>query len=184
MNKTVTIFGSSVPVFGEDQYEHAYKLGVMLGKEGINVCSGGNLGIMEAVSRGAVENGANACGITLKNKYNNHNKYLTSHILCDTLFERITKLIDTADAFIILQGGTGTLLELAAVWELMNKGMIPVKPAACHGKIWKPVIDEMEAQIAIEKRRTGLIKYFDGIEECGRYVINALRTSPGIPRQP
>lgn len=98
MTKTVTIFGSSIPIFGEEQYEHAYKLGSLLGKNGISVCSGGNMGIMEAVSRGAVENGAAACGITLKNRYNNHNKYLTEHILCDTLFERITKLIDNSDA--------------------------------------------------------------------------------------
>lgn len=184
MNKQVTIFGSSVPLSGEEQYEHAYKLGAMLGSHGLTVCSGGNLGTMEAVSRGAVENGGGACGITLKNKWDNHNKYLTEHIVCDTLFERITKLIINSDAYIILQGGTGTLLELAAVWEFMNKEMLPVKPAACHGKIWKPVIEVMEAQLSIEKRKTGLIQYFESIEECGNYIINSLQTLKEIPQQP
>lgn len=181
MNKTVTIFGSSIPIFGDEQYEHAYRLGAMLGKNGISVCSGGNLGVMEAVSRGAVENGAKAYGITLKNKFDNHNKYLTEHILCDTLFDRITKLINIADAFIVLQGGTGTLLELAAIWELMNKNMIDIKPAACHGKMWEPVIDNMEKQIALEKRKRSLIKFFVSIEECGEYIIGKLSEPRSVP---
>jgi len=183
-SKTVTIFGSSIPVFGEEQYEHAYQLGAMLGRKGISVCSGGNLGIMEAVSRGAVENGGSACGITLKNKYDNHNKYLTEHICCDTLFERITRLIENADAYIVLQGGTGTLLELAAIWEFMNKDMIHTKPAACHGKMWEPVIKAMEFQITLEKRRTGLIKYFNKIEECGDYIITSLENPAETPQLP
>jgi uncharacterized protein (TIGR00730 family) len=121
MRKIVTVFGSSIPVDGEEQYIDAYKLGSILAKNNFDVCNGGNYGTMEAVSRGAVENGANAIGITLGDFFNNHNKYLTKHIVCDTLFERINRLINTGDAYVALQGGTGTLLELAAVWELINK---------------------------------------------------------------
>lgn len=170
MNKSVTIFGSSIPVLGEQQYEDAYKLGSMLAKYGFNVCTGGNAGTMEAVSKGAVENGAETFGVTLKGYFDKHNKYLTKHLLCDTLFDRITNLVNGADAFVILQGGTGTLLELAVVWEFMNKGFLEQKPVACHGKMWKPVIEILEKQITLEKRRTGLVKYFDTIEECAEYI--------------
>jgi predicted Rossmann-fold nucleotide-binding protein len=45
---------------------------------------------------------------------------VTKEIVCDTLFERIDKLIEIGDGFVVLQGGTGTLLELAAVWEYFN----------------------------------------------------------------
>jgi uncharacterized protein (TIGR00730 family) len=175
MRKIVTIFGSSIPVEDDEQYTNAYKLGVILAKNDLDVCNGGNHGIMEAVSKGAVENGAKAIGITLGGYFNHHNKYLTQHIVCDTLFERITRLINTGDAFIALQGGTGTLLELAAVWEFFNKEILDEKPFACHGTIWKPIIQTMEEQIAKEKRKSGLLKYFEGIEDCAEYIIMKLK---------
>jgi uncharacterized protein (TIGR00725 family) len=171
MRKVVTIFGSSVPLPNEEQYEIAYNLGAILAKYNLDVCNGGNRGIMQAVSKGAVDNGGNAIGITLDGVFNNHNPYLTEHIVCKTLFERITKLINTGDAYIILQGGTGTLLELASVWELMNKKFIKQKPFACHGKLWNPLINSMEEQLLLEKRKAGLIKYFDDIEACANYII-------------
>jgi uncharacterized protein (TIGR00730 family) len=171
MRKVVTVFGSSIPIEGEEQYKIAYKLGSILAKNNFDICNGGNVGIMKAVSKGAVENGAKAIGITLGGYFNHHNKYLTEHIICNTLFERITRLINTGDAYVALQGGTGTLLELSTVWEFINKDLIPEKPFACHGKIWKPIINEMEKQIAREKRKTGLLKYFDTIEECAEYII-------------
>ena len=75
----------------------------------------------------------------------------------------------------VLQGGTGTLLELFLVWEFMNKKMIEIKPFACHGKMWKEIIDLMEKQIVKEKRKTGLIKCFEDIEECADYLIQSLK---------
>lgn len=174
MRKVVTIFGSSVPLPGEEQYQVAYKLGSILAKNNLNVCNGGNRGIMEAVSKGAADNGGKAIGITLDGIFNNHNEYLTELIVCKTLFERITKLIETGDGFIILQGGTGTLLELASVLELMNKQFIHPKPFVCYGRLWKPLIDSMEEQLQIENRRTGLIKYLDDIEECAEYIIRKI----------
>jgi uncharacterized protein (TIGR00730 family) len=173
MRKTITVFGSSIPIEGEEQYTTAYKLGIILAKNNFDVCNGGNHGIMEAVSRGAVENGAKAIGITLGGYFNHHNKYLTQHIICNTLFERISRLINSGDGYIALQGGTGTLLELAAVWEFINKDLLNEKPFACHGNIWKPIIQSIEEQIKTEKRKTGLLKYFEEIEECAEYIIRS-----------
>jgi predicted Rossmann-fold nucleotide-binding protein len=42
----------------------------------------------------------------------------------------------------VLPGGTGTLLELAKVWELKNKGFIKEdKPIILAGGFWKPLVD-------------------------------------------
>ena len=99
--------------------------------------AGGNLGIMEAVSKGAVRNGGKAIGITLDSTGFTSNKYLTEEIICSSLFDRITKLIQYGDGYVILQGGTGTLLELSAVWELMNKDLLAIKPIVCHSACGK-----------------------------------------------
>jgi uncharacterized protein (TIGR00730 family) len=174
MRKTVTVFGSSIPLPGEKEYEDGYKLGQILAKNNLNVCTGGNHGIMDAVSKGAAENGSEAIGITMNKFKVDASKYLTKQISTSSLFERINKLIDHGDAYIILNGGTGTLLELSTVWEFFNKSLINQKPVACYGGMWKIIVDEMEKRIVLEKRKTELIKCFDNLDECADYIISRL----------
>lgn len=172
--KFVTVFGSSIPQPGDAEYEYAYQLGLKLAKNNINVCSGGFQGIMDAVSKGALEAGAEAIGVTLDIYNVQASKFLSQEIKCHTLFDRLKNLIEIGDAYVVLQGGTGTLLELALVWEYMNKNMMPVKPFACHNSLWKEIVDLMEDQIMKEGRRTGLIKCFVEIDECADYIISSI----------
>ncbi len=171
MKKTVTILGSSIPLPGDAEYESASRLGLILGRNNFNVCSGGFRGIMDAVSKGATEAGAEAIGVTVDIFNARPSEYLTSEIKCHTLFERLEKLIELGDAYIILNGGTGTLLELALVWESINKNLITQKPCAAVGPMWKGIIAGMEKQIERERRNTGLIKCFDDVEDCADYII-------------
>jgi hypothetical protein len=53
--------------------------------------------------------------------------------------------------------------------------MIEIKPFACYGKMWNEIVGLMEKQILKEKRKTGLIKCFDDIEECAGYLINSFK---------
>ncbi|TSA30662.1 MAG: LOG family protein [Ignavibacteriales bacterium] len=173
--KFVTVFGSSIPREGDNEYEIAYTLGKKLAENKINVCSGGFQGIMDAVSKGANEKGAEAVGVTVNIYHALASKHLTKQIVTHSLFERLKNLVEIGDAYIILQGGTGTMLELSLVWEYLNKGMIDQKPVACHGKMWTKIISLMEEQIIKEKRRTGLIKCFDEIDECAEFIISILK---------
>lgn len=174
MRKTVTVFGSSKPLPGEKEYEEAYALGSLLGSTGFNVCSGGYQGIMDAVSKGITESGGIATGITVDTFFSKPSIHLSEEIRCSTLFERITKLVQKADAFIILPGGTGTLLELAAVWEFVNKGVEKEKPVACYSVIWRKIVSVMEERILVEGRKTGLIKCFNSIEDCVEHIKTEL----------
>lgn len=177
MRKTITVFGSSIPKYGEEQYAAAEKLGELLALKGFSVCSGGNLGIMEAVSKGAVNHGAAAIGITLGYAGFTSNKFLTEEIRCSSLFERVTKLIEYGDGYIILQGGTGTLLELSAVWELMNKNMLKAKPIVCHSNMWREIVKIMNEQLRKENRLTDLVKCFNSVEEIVEYLSFCLADS-------
>lgn len=172
--KTVVVFGSSIPRPGDNEYEYAYQLGKQFALAGFDLCTGGFQGIMDAVSKGAVEHGARAIGITLDIYNVLPSKYLTEEIRCKSLFERLTRLIETGDAFVALQGGTGTLVELAIVWEYMNKNMMKFKPFACHSSMWKEIVRVMEEQITKEKRKNGLIKSFDDINSLAEYIITSL----------
>ena len=172
--KFVTVFGSSLPKPGDKEYEVAYQLGKKFAENKLNVCTGGFLGIMDAVSKGTNEKGAEAIGVTLDIYNVTPSKFLTREIKCHTLFDRLGKLLEIGDAYVVLQGGTGTLVELSLVWEYMNKKMIADKPFACHSKMWKEVVDIMEVQIKKEGRKNGLIKCFDDINELADYIITSL----------
>jgi uncharacterized protein (TIGR00730 family) len=175
MNKTITVFGSSQPKEGQEEYNSAYKLGALLAKNNFNVCTGGFQGIMDAVSKGAVDNGAEAIGVTVDLWNAVTSKYLTKEIKCRSLFERISTLVDLGEAYIILQGGTGTLLELSVVWEMMNKKMLNAKPVACHSSLWKEIVRVMEKQLKHENRTVSFVECFDNVEE----IVNYIKTKIG-----
>ena len=63
---------------------------------------------------------------------------------------------------------------LISFWEYLNKRMIDKRLVACHGKMWTKIVSLMEEQIITEKRRTGLIKCFDEIDECAEFIISRL----------
>lgn len=170
MNKTITIFGSSIPKVDDEQYKFAYQLGSALAKNGFSVCTGGYKGIMEAASKGAFDNGGLVYGVTVDLWNSEPNPFITIEVREEKLFERITKLLELGDAYVILQGGTGTLLEFAAVWEFANKNLQHPKPIICHSQMWKEIVDVMNKQMIIEKRGTDLIKCADSVDEIVEYL--------------
>ena len=168
-NKTITIFGSSLPIPGEQEYEDAYKISKKLAALGFNICSGGSMGIMDAVSKAAVEEGREAIGVTVKIFNTPATKYLTKEIKCDTLFQRLDNLVNLGDGFIVLPGGTGTLVELSLIWELFNKNVLEEKPTAAFGSLWNDIVSTLDKRVAYEKRKVNLIKLFNSIDDLVEY---------------
>ena len=58
----------------------------------------------------------------------------------ERLFELVPRV---ADGYVACKGGTGTLVELAVVWEMLNKGVTVGKPIVAFGDFWKPVVDRV-----------------------------------------
>jgi len=170
MNKTITIFGSSAPAVDDAQYKFAYHFGALLAQNCFNICTGGYKGIMEAASKGAFDNGGLVYGVTVDLWNSEPNPYITIEVREQKLFDRITKLLELGDAYVILQGGTGTLLEFAAVWEYANKNLQQSKPILCHSQMWKEIVGTMNKQMLLENRRTDLIKYCDSVDEIVEYL--------------
>jgi len=57
--------------------------------------------------------------------------------------ERLFELIRRADGFVACKGGTGTLVELAVVWEMLNKSVMQSRPFVVLGEFWRPVLDRV-----------------------------------------
>lgn len=94
-----------------------------------------------------------------------------------TLNERLMKLVELGDAYVILKGGTGTLLELAYVWEFINKGLMREKPIVVVGQFWNDVIQTLREELIWEGLGdcTKLIKQVEKTEECVSYLKTVLQ---------
>ncbi|MHC4174601.1 MAG: LOG family protein, partial [Planctomycetota bacterium] len=121
--KTITIFGTSRAGPGDSAYTLAYETGKLLAEAGFTIANGGYGGTMLAAANGAAEAGGTIIGVTCSAfKNNKANEYITREIMTGSLDERLDMLIKLGQGYVVLPGGTGTLLELAKVWELKNKG--------------------------------------------------------------
>jgi uncharacterized protein (TIGR00730 family) len=139
----ITVFGSSRPRQGDPDYEDARALGRMLAENGFAVCSGGYGGVMAGVSQGAKEAGGKTYGVTADFFSAKVNSWIDVEVRVGTWQERLFELIRLADGFVACKGGTGTLVELAVVWEMLNKKVTPAKPFAVLGDFWQPILDRV-----------------------------------------
>ena len=149
--KTVTIFGSSIPGEGTHVYQEAQQLGRRLAEAGFAICNGGYGGLMEASARGARESGGHTVGVTCKVWPAAANRWITEEVRTATFMHRLLTLIGRGDSYIVLPGGTGTLAELALVWEMMNKSSLSRsvggrKPLLVMAPYWQPVIECLEQE--------------------------------------
>ncbi len=144
--KTITIFGSSLPGEGSAAYEEARLLGRRLAESGFAVCNGGYRGLMEASARGAREAGGHTIGVTCTIWPAAANPWIAEEVRTNSFLERLLALIERGDAYVVLPGGTGTLAELALVWEMMNKSSLANtvggrKPLLVMERYWQPVVE-------------------------------------------
>ncbi len=162
MGNVVTVFGSSRPVEGDPEYRCAYELGEALARAGFVVCNGGFGGTMAASSRGAKEAGGKTIGVTFSFSNRTPNPWIDTHFHFPTLIERMMKLVELGDAYVVLKGGTGTLLELAAVWEFINKGFFREKPIVLIGSFWNGVVDTLREE-----------SLWEGSGDCTKFIVRA-----------
>ena len=144
-NKTITIFGTGRAGEGDYAYVLAYETGKLLAQAGFTIANGGYGGTMLAAAKGAAEAGGEVIGVTCSAfKSSAPNKYISREVDTVSLDERLDTLIQLGQAYVVLPGGTGTLLELAKVWELKNKGFLKTdKPIILLGRFWKPLVDSV-----------------------------------------
>lgn len=138
------MFGSSRPREGDADYQEARLLGRTLAEHGFAVCSGGYGGVMAAASRGAKEAGGKTYGVTAEFFPGARaNPWIDMEVRKRTWEERLFELIQRADGFVACKGGTGTLAELAVVWEMINKSVIRAKPFVVLGDFWRPILERV-----------------------------------------
>jgi len=176
----VTLFGSSSLTTGSAEEALAFQAGRALADAGFWLCNGGYGGAMEASARGAKEAGGTTIGVvTSFYRHRKPNAWIDRVIEVETMVDRLLKLAAMGDAYVVLRGGTGTLFELAAVWEMMGKGVMPAKPLVIVGEYWKSLIAPIMDELHREGRGPSADLVFSARNpaECVAFLIHQLGVS-------
>jgi len=173
--KIITIFGTSRAKPGDKMFILAYEMGMHLAQAGFTIVNGGYGGTMLAAAKGASESSGEIIGVTCPAfKSSKPNKYVTREIVTDSLDERLDMLVKLGHAYIVLPGGTGTLLELAKVWELKNKDFFNTdKPIILLGGFWKPLVKLIATDDAGSSK---FVKLADDPKQAVEMIIKSLKT--------
>jgi hypothetical protein len=172
----ITVFGGSQPLPGSPAYSEACELGKLLAQAGHTVLTGGYIGTMEAVSRGAAEAGGHVIGVTCDEierwRPVKPNAWVKEERRFSTLQERLNELVMACDAAIALPGGPGTLTEIALTWNLMIVTSIPPKPLILTGIGWRSVIEALYNSfgVYIPQSQRLLISFATNIQEAVRLL--------------
>ena len=143
--RVITIFGTSNASDGDETFQLAEEIGRLLAENGFTIANGGYGGTMLAAAKGAAQADGKTIGVTCSAfGRGGANQYITDQIHTESLQERLGKLLELADAYVVLPGGTGTLLELAQVWELKNKHLAHTqKPVIIVTGFWNGLVEMM-----------------------------------------
>ena len=168
----ITVFGGAKPQPDSPAYTEAYELGRLLAQGGHTVLTGGYMGTMEAVSRGANEAGGYVVGVTCADieawRGTRANAWVKEERHFASLQERLNELILACDAAIALPGGPGTLTEIALTWNLMIVASIPPKPLVLVGTGWRSVMEAFykSLDVYIPQHQRDLLHFAADIQEA------------------
>lgn len=142
----VTIFGSArVP---KDHWVYATIRDVAeeLTRDGCDIVTGGGPGLMEAANEGALLADPQAknrsVGIRVELPFEQEvNSFVSQAYEHRTFFTRLHQFVMMSDAFIVVPGGIGTVLETMIIWQLLQVQQLQGTPLILIGKMYAELVD-------------------------------------------
>jgi hypothetical protein len=159
--------------------DKAERLGKLLAEAGFTLMSGGYGGTMEAASRGARQAGGEVVGVTM-DLFSPHlqpNEWLTRERRVKDFYPRLKRLT-SADGFVVLRGGIGTLTEATLVWTLLEAGQISPRPFVFVGDGWRRLFEAFHAETYMREREFALATVVEGVEDALRVLEESLTPTP------
>jgi len=149
----VTIFGSARATPGTYAYSEVKRVAAALAEMGCDIITGGGPGLMQAANEGAaaVDTGERnrSIGIRVELPFEQQaNPYVAQAFEHKTFFTRLHHFVLTSDAFVVVPGGIGTVLELMMVWQLLQVKHVHDAPLILVGKMWTGLLDWAKTQLA------------------------------------
>jgi len=179
--KNIAFFGDADISEADPTYKDAFDVAELLATEGFVVVDGGGPGVMEAATSGAEKANGETIAVTFDpvNAPGFEGKYVgnvtDTEIVTTNYIERMFKLMEYGDAFIIFKGGSGTVSEFGTAWVLAKLYYGHHKPFILYGEFWIEIIDAFKKNMYIDAKEMSVFEICKTKEE----VLTAIRRFEG-----
>ena len=139
----VAIFGSARAQPGTFVYEEVKRAAAAFAALGCDIVTGGGPGLMQAANEGANAAGApGSVGIRVELPFEQDvNPFVMQAFEHETFFTRLHHFVIASDAFVVVPGGIGTVLEMLMIWQLLQVRHVEKVPLILVGKMWRGLVD-------------------------------------------
>jgi len=139
----VAIFGSARAQPGTFVYDEVKRVAAAVAAMGCDIVTGGGPGLMQAANEGAKSAGATgSVGIRVELPFEQDvNPFVEQAFEHETFFTRLHHFVIASDAFVVVPGGIGTVLEMLMIWQLLQVRHVDNVPLILVGKMWKGLVD-------------------------------------------
>lgn len=167
----VAIFGGADIPESHPVYQEVFQFCARLARDGKVVVDGGGPGVMTAATQGAQSAGGKTVTVTFTPNNLPGFEGKTSEnvpdeeIKTNTYVERMFGLMEQADVFICVLGGTGTLSEWATAWLMAHLQYPHHKPLILYGVFWHQVMDMVKANFLIDEVEQKVYRIVDNIDQ-------------------
>lgn len=155
--KNVAFFGDADLPPSNSDYQDAFEVAKILAQHGFAIVNGGGPGIMDASTKGAQSVKGETLSVTFypQSAPGFEGRYVGNvtdvEVKTSNYIERMFKLMEHADIFIIFKGGTGTISELGTAWVLAKLYFGHHKPFILYGQYWEEIIDVLKKNLNLSK---------------------------------
>jgi uncharacterized protein (TIGR00730 family) len=139
----VAIFGSARAQPGTFVYEEVKRVAAAFASMGCDIVTGGGPGLMQAANEGATVAGApGSVGIRVELPFEQDvNPFVEQAFEHETFFTRLHHFVIASDAFVVVPGGIGTVLETLMIWQLLQVRHVDNVPLILVGKMWRGLVE-------------------------------------------
>lgn len=88
--------------------------------------------------------------------------------------ERITKLIERGDAYVVLKGSVGTFSEFFLLWCLIHIGRVERRPVVLMGRGWRRVMEVIREEMLVTDAQFNLLSFAETPKEAVRLILSQL----------
>jgi uncharacterized protein (TIGR00730 family) len=175
--KNVAIFGYADAPDKSELYESVLEVSKQLAQAGYTVVDGGGPGVMRAATVGAKSGGGKVIGVTLELEDipnfegRDPRNLFDSEIKAKSYVERTLMLMKEGQAYIVFNGGTGTISEFGMAWGLARLYFGHHKPLILYGKFWVDIIKAFRENMLLRPEELRVFK----IVETPEQVLVALK---------
>jgi hypothetical protein len=162
--KNIAFFGDANISEADENYIEAFDVAEALARKGYVVVDGGGPGIMQAATSGAIKGKGKTVSITFDpvGAVGYEGRYIKNvtdtEVVTTNYIDRMFKLLEYGDIFIIFKGGSGTVSEFGTAWVLAKLYFGHHKPIILYGKFWAEILDVFRKNMNIDSTEMSIFE--------------------------